>query len=264
MNNTKDFFKGKVVKSFDITEQYVKLSDAVETVDEILLYQEKLSQQKADNQAIKETDDYKIINLLEVGKYFFTRKILLVALFIFAITNLDVLFMFYSFLTNEEYRFEWHDKIYIILKVLTVIPIAIATSETLNWIFKDYDGKNEANVPSPKAVVYYLSQSWLLYILLASGLTIYNFNLERIGIENLSDFVATFNATVTLIALVQFIMWRWFRNYYNFIFSTIDDINDSNSTFSEISSLHKTYISILIIIGLLWVAKDIFIAFLSQ
>ena len=95
MNNTKDFFKGKVVKSFDITEQYVKLRDAVETDDEILLQQEKLSQQKADNQAIKETDDYKIINLLEVGKYFFTRKILLVALFIFAITNLDVLFMFY-------------------------------------------------------------------------------------------------------------------------------------------------------------------------
>lgn len=255
MTNLEQHFTDKVVTQLDFNSKYIKLDDAIELAKEIEnAYKEK--QELSNNNGAKELQA--MFDVQDLLKFFFTRKVLLLALLMLIVMNLDMIFFMFN------YEFIWEAKAKLLFKIAFVIPLAIATSQTLNHAFRNFKNETEEGVPSPRTVIYYITQSWLLYVMLSTGLTIYNFNLESVGIENLSDFVATFNILTSLLALIQFIMWRWFRLYYNFIFSTLDDINDSNSTFNIITPSQKTYIAITLILGLLWTAKDIFIAFLSR
>ncbi len=191
-------------------------------------------------------------------KHFFTRKALVLSALIFVLLNLDLIAPLF------HYTFNWSEKFYNLLKIAFVLPIAYSTVKTLNKAFEDFDNHSESGVPSPRTVIYYISQSWLLYILLGTGLTVYNFNLESIGIENLSDFVATINAMLTLLAITQFLVWRWFRKFYEFLFSTVDDMYDSNSTWMTLPAHIKTYVSLSLFLIILWITSNVFMSYLAR
>jgi hypothetical protein len=203
-------------------------------------------------------EDTCVPNTVNTVKYFLSQKSLLLSLFwLLVLLSPDIALEFNRVLVFPPKVFEF-------CKIFSVIPIAIALSNTATFYFKDCQSDYEVGVPTAKTIAKYITQSWLLYIGLSTTTYLYTVNFEALGIDVIKDIVGTLNVASMIFGLAIFTLWRWFRTEYHFLFSTIENMEDSNSTWGQLTAVQKSSKSLAILFFVIWILTNIYIHLSAQ
>lgn len=218
-----------------------------------------ISKHDQENKPKEQYDDVNCTpSVKETIRYFFTRSVLLFPpLWLLILLSPDIL-------SNFGIVVQIPNKLYELIKIFVVLPFAIALNQTAIYYFKDCQNDMETDVPSAKTIVRYITQSWILYVLLSTTMFLYAVNFEALGMDVIKDIVGTLNVASWLFGLGIFTMWRWFRKEYHFLFSSNKDNTDSNSTWDTLTPIQKTAKSLAILFFVIWTLTNIYIQLSQQ
>lgn len=177
---------------------------------------------------------------------------------------LSVLFLFLLIsdviMLNFNKQLVWNVKLYELFKVLFVLFNVVWISKTAAYYFDGVEEHYENGVPSPQTTAKYIATSFITYVIVSSFLYIYAVNFEALGVENLRDIIGTINIATMLLASTQFILYRWFKKPYDFMFSTLDDKHDSYTLWKNLNLANKFYICLILFISIFYILSQIYIS----